>query len=212
MRSFERLDLLTGPGGALEAAIQAREQGLVRYISFSVHSDPQIAIEALRRYPFDTVLCPTSPMDHFVSSFANEFLPVAAQQQVGVVGMKVMALGKLAPVASLAIRYALGLPLTTIILGCSTMAQLEADLAIAESFTPLSMAERVELFRHVLGMVRPEDMPWSAIDYYNPHVWRPRREPDAMTLLADLGGLSAEEAATLPPLRGRLRLRGSRSH
>ncbi len=105
---FERLDQMTGKGGALEAAIQAREEGLVRFISISGHTDPQVQIEALRRFAFDTTLVAVSVLDHFIYSFAEEFLPVAAQKGVGVVGMKIFGYKKLAQVADRALRYALG--------------------------------------------------------------------------------------------------------
>ena len=175
--SFEKLDKLTAKGGALEAFIQAREEGLVRHISISGHTDPQIQIEALRRYPFDTVLVAASVLDHFIYSFAEEFLPVAARLGIGVIGMKIFGYKKLAHVADRALRYALALPLTTVIAGCSTMAELEADLAVAESFTPLSGTERLELYRDVLPLVTPENMPWKAVAWGDPSGWKPREEP-----------------------------------
>jgi predicted aldo/keto reductase-like oxidoreductase len=174
---FDRLDQMAGKGGALEAAVQARDEGLVRFISISGHSDPQVQIEALRRFPFDTALVAVSVLDHFIYSFAEEFLPVAARQGVGVVGMKIFGYKKLAHVAGRALRYALGLPLTTIIAGCSTMAELEADLAVAEGFAPMTGAERLAFFREVLPMVTPDNMPWKASDWDNPTEWKPRQEP-----------------------------------
>jgi aryl-alcohol dehydrogenase-like predicted oxidoreductase len=174
---FDRLDQMTGKDGALEALVQAREEGLVRYLSISGHTDPQIQIEALRRFPFDTTLVAVSVLDHFVYSFAEEFLPVAAQKGVGVIGMKIFGYKKLAHVADRALRYALALPLTTVIAGCSTMAELEADLAVAESFTPMTGPERLAFFREVLPMVQPENMPWKATDWGSPTEWKPRREP-----------------------------------
>jgi aryl-alcohol dehydrogenase-like predicted oxidoreductase len=174
---LERLDQMTGQGGALEAALQAREEGLVRLISLSGHSDPQVQIEALRRFPFDTALVAVSVLDHFVYSFAEEFLPVAAAKGVGVVGMKVFGYKKLAHVADRALRYALGLPLTTIIAGCSTLAELEADLAVAEGFAPMTSAERLAFFRETMPWVTPENVPWKAADWENPTEWKPRREP-----------------------------------
>ncbi len=173
----ERLDAMTGPGGALEAAIQAREEGLVRYISISGHTDPQVQIEALRRFPFDTALVAVSVLDHFIYSFAEEFLPFAQRQGVGVVGMKIFGYKSLGHVAERALRYALALPLTTVIVGCSTMAELQADLAVAESFAPMTGPERLEFFREMLSLVRPENMPWKATDWSNPTEWKPRREP-----------------------------------
>jgi aryl-alcohol dehydrogenase-like predicted oxidoreductase len=174
---FQRLDQMTGKGGALEAAVQAREEGLVRFISISGHSNPQVQIEALRRFPFDTALVAVSVLDHFIYSFAHEFLPVAAQKGVGIVGMKIFGYKKLAHVADRALRYALALPLTTVIAGCSTMEQLEADLAVAESFVPMTGPERLVFFREISPMVKPENMPWKAADWGNPTEWKPRQEP-----------------------------------
>lgn len=179
---FERLDAMTAKGGALEAAIQARDEGLVRFISISGHANPQVLIEALRRFPFDTVLVPVSVLDHFIYSFVEEFLPVAQQQGVGVVGMKVFGYKALAHVAERALRYALALPLTTVIVGCSKIAELEADLAVAERFTPLSGAERLELYREVLPLVKPQNMCWKAEDWDNPVEWRKRVEPAGFPL------------------------------
>ena len=57
---LEDLDRAAGPGGSLEAAIEAKEEGLVGAIGITGHGDgaPQTHLEALRRYPFETVLTP----------------------------------------------------------------------------------------------------------------------------------------------------------
>jgi aryl-alcohol dehydrogenase-like predicted oxidoreductase len=174
---FDRLDAMTARDGALEAAIRAQGEGLVRFISISGHADPQVLVEALRRFPFDTALVAVSVLDHFIYSFAEEFLPVANRLEVGVVGMKVIGYKALANVADRALRYAMGLPLATVIPGCSTMEQLEANLAVAESFTPLSGPERLQLYRNVLPLVKPGNMRWKAADWGHPVEWKPRVEP-----------------------------------
>ena len=176
-----RLDAMTGPGGALEAAICAREEGLVRLIGISGHSNPQVQLEALRRFPFDSALVAVSVLDHFIHSFAEEFLPMAQHRGVAVVGMKVFGLGALADVSGAALRYALALPLTTVLVGCSTMEQLEKDLAIAESFAPLSGPERLALFREVLPLARPETVRWKAADWNHPSEWKQRVEPAGLS-------------------------------
>jgi hypothetical protein len=172
--TFERLDEMMGPGGALETMIAAKEQGVVRHISISGHTDPQIQIEALRRYDFSTVLCAVSVLDHFIYSFAEEFLPVAREKNVGVIGMKIFAYNRLGHVADKALRYALGLPLTTVIVGCSKLSELEDDLAVAESFAPMSGPERLAFFEEMMPMVKPENMPWKADDWGHPTDWAPR--------------------------------------
>src|SRR5512136_2193259 len=166
-----RLDAFTGKAGALEAAIQAREEGMVRRISISCHTDPQILVEALDRFPFDTALVALSALYHFILSFAEEFLPVANARGVATIAMKVLGFGSLAHEAERALRYALGLPVSTVIVGMETMAQLEQNLAIAESFVPMSDEERLAFFKDIIALVRPEKMRWKATDWDHPTQW-----------------------------------------
>jgi len=171
---YARLDAFTGPGGALEAAIQARDEGLVRHISISGHTDPQILVEALDRFPFDSALIAVSALDHFILSFAEEFLPIANAKGVATIGMKVLGLGSLTHEVERSLRYAFGLPVSTVIVGMETMEQLEQNLAIAESFEPLSDVERLAFFRDIIHLVEPEEMPWKAADWGDPVEWVPR--------------------------------------
>ena len=171
---FTRLDEFTGKGGALEAAIQARDEGLVKNISISCHTDPQILVEALNRFPFDSALIATSALDHFIFSFAEEFLPLANQKGLATIGMKVMGLGSLAHDPERALRYALGLPLSVVIVGMETMAQLEQNLKVAETFTPMSDAERLAFFKDIIHLVEPAKVFWKAVDWDNPTEWIPR--------------------------------------
>ncbi len=172
--SLEELDKVTGPGGSLEAAIRAREEGLIRFISISGHTNPRVQIEALNRFPFDSVLCAVSVLDHFILSFAEEFLPVANAKGVAIIGMKVMGLGVLAPFYEKALRYTLGLPISTAIVGMETMEQLEKNLSVAQNFRPLTDEERLELFRETLPLVTPQKVMWKAEDWGNPAFWKKR--------------------------------------
>ncbi len=169
--SFDRLDAFTGKGGALEAAIQARDEGLVRNISISCHTDPQILVEALNRFAFDSTLMALSALDHFILSFAEEFLPLAKAKGVATIAMKVLGFGSLTHDVERALRYAFGLPVDTVIVGMETMAQLEQNLAIAESFTPMNDEERLVFFRDIIGLVRPDRMRWKATDWGHPTEW-----------------------------------------
>ena len=172
--STDELNKLTAPRGALQAAIKAKQEGLVRFISISGHVNPQIQVEALRRFPFDSVLCALSVLDHFILSFAEELVPAAQAKGVAVVGMKVMGLGRLNHIYDRALRYTLGLPVSTAIVGMETMEQLERNLNVARDFQPLTDTERLQLFQEVLPMVRPETVPWKAGDWSNPVAWEQR--------------------------------------
>jgi aryl-alcohol dehydrogenase-like predicted oxidoreductase len=174
VRDKVELDSITGPGGALETAIEARKQGLVRHISISGHSNPRVQIESLERFPFDSVLCATSVLDHFVLSFAEEFLPVAREKGVAVVGMKVLGLGNLGDVYERALRYAFGLPLSTAIVGMETMDQLKKNLETAENYRPLTDEERLEFFKEMLPRVTADVMHWKAEEWNKPVEWKRR--------------------------------------
>ena len=172
--SLEELDHITAHGGALEAAIQARDQGLVRYISISGHSNPRVQVEALNRFPFDSVLCAASVFDHFILSFAEEFLPLANARGVAVIGMKVMGFRALGHIYEKALRYSLGLPISTAIVGVETMEQLQKNLAVAENFKPLTDEERLDLFRATLPLLTPKAAMWKADDWDHPVSWKKR--------------------------------------
>ena len=172
--SFEELDKITAEGGALEAAIQARKEGLIRCISISGHTDPKVQLEALERFPFDSVLCATSVLDHFIKSFVEEFLPAANAKGTAVVGMKVMGLGALSHIYEKALRYTFGLPISTAIVGMESMEQLKKNIYVAEHFRPLSDEERLELFKEVLPLVTPEIVEWKARGWGSGQGWEER--------------------------------------
>jgi hypothetical protein len=172
--SMEELDKLTAPGGALEAAVLAREQGKIRYISMSGHRNPQVQVEALRRFPFDSMLVALSALDHFILSFAEEFLPVANAKGIAVIGMKAMGLAKLGPYYERALRYSMGLPVSTTIVGMESMDQLKKNLAVAENFTPLGDEEKLEFYKKIIHLASPEVIRWKTTDYFNPVEWDKR--------------------------------------
>jgi len=57
---MENLDLVTGPKGSLQAAIRAKDEGLVSAIGLTghAHQAPTVQLEGLRRFPFDSILTP----------------------------------------------------------------------------------------------------------------------------------------------------------
>ncbi len=59
----DELDQITAPGGAFEAFVRARDQGLVRYLGITGHGmdAPRIALEALDRMDLDSVMFPLNP-------------------------------------------------------------------------------------------------------------------------------------------------------
>jgi aryl-alcohol dehydrogenase-like predicted oxidoreductase len=71
----EDLDRVTRPGGSLEAAVEAKEEGLVGAVGITGHGHeaPATHLEALRRYPFDTVLTPWNYVLSTDEGYARDF-------------------------------------------------------------------------------------------------------------------------------------------
>jgi predicted aldo/keto reductase-like oxidoreductase len=94
---------------------------------------------------------------------------------VATIGMKVLGLGSLSHEVERSLRYAFSLPVSTVIVGMESMAQLEQNLAIAESFSPMADNERLAFFKDIIPLARPEKMRWKATDWDNPTEWISRR-------------------------------------
>jgi aryl-alcohol dehydrogenase-like predicted oxidoreductase len=72
---LEDLDRATRSGGSLESAVEAREEGLVGAVGITGHGHeaPATHLEALRRYPFDTVLTPWNYILSTDESYSRDF-------------------------------------------------------------------------------------------------------------------------------------------
>jgi hypothetical protein len=164
---LEQVDEIFAPGGAMEALQQAREQKMVRFLGVTGHADPEVLMEAIRRFEFDTLLLALNAADPHHLSFAEKLLPLAVEKQLGIIGMKIPARGRIleswtpppldqqreierpARPGTLKMRealyYVLSLPVSTVIVGCDSVAQVEEDVALAHAFTPLSPSQMAAL-------------------------------------------------------------------
>jgi predicted aldo/keto reductase-like oxidoreductase len=96
--SMEELDQITQPGGALEAVIKARDEGLVRYIGITGHGldVPKVFLEALRRFDFDSVLFPLNFILYANLGYrrqAEQLLAPCKSRDIGVMIIKSIARG-----------------------------------------------------------------------------------------------------------------------
>jgi aryl-alcohol dehydrogenase-like predicted oxidoreductase len=87
------LNTILSPGGALEAVLEAKKQGLVSFIGITGHHPP-LHNEALRRFDFDTVMFPLNRVHAAHFSGWNDWRPllkIAKQKDAGVLAIKVVA-------------------------------------------------------------------------------------------------------------------------
>ncbi len=96
--TIEELDQVTRRGGALEAAIEAREKGLTRFIGITGHGmdTPDVFLEALNRFDFDTVMFPLNFILYGDSKYreqAEVLIQECHARNVGIITIKVLAKG-----------------------------------------------------------------------------------------------------------------------
>ena len=133
--------------GGLKAALEAQKAGKVRYIGFTGHKDPSIHVKMLNKpYDWATAQMPVNVMDAHYRSFQREAIPVCLARDVGVVGMKSLGGGgsrgeiptKTSVTHEECRRYALSLPVSTLVVGILSMEELQAEIKIGRDFKPMS--------------------------------------------------------------------------
>ncbi len=165
------VDAIFAKGGAMEALREMQEQKVVRFLGVTGHYRPAALMEAVNRHSFDTILMALNAADNHIHSFTAELLPLVVEKQMGIIGMKVPARSRLLSnwtpppleeqqhswegsaiatrpgVMSMAeaMQFTLSLPVSTVIIGCDNIAQLEENVRVARDFTPLSQSQMAAL-------------------------------------------------------------------
>ena len=147
---MEDPDRIFARGGAMEAALEAKQAGKIRYIGFTGHKDPYIHLRMLEvarqhSFHFDTVQMPVNVMDAHFRSFAKQVIPVAAEQGIGVLAMKVFGGRSVLQSKTVepldALRYALSQPVSVVITGMDSMPILNQAFTAIKDFKPMSEAQ-----------------------------------------------------------------------
>jgi aryl-alcohol dehydrogenase-like predicted oxidoreductase len=176
------VDAVFAKGGAMEALLEMKEQKVVRHLGITGHYRPEPLMECIRRHPFDAILMAVNAADPHHYSFNEALLPMAVERQMGIVGMKIpgrsrllstwtppsieaqkrswegMAIQTTSPgtlTMREAMHYTLSRPVSTVIVGCDTVAQLEENVRIARDFTPLSDTQTAELVKRAEVCSKP---------------------------------------------------------
>jgi uncharacterized protein len=175
------VDQIFAKGGAMEALLEMQQQKVVRYLGFTGHYRPDALMECIKRHDFDTVLMAVNAADPHHFSFDKDLLPLAVERQMGIIGMKVPARGRIlsswtpqslevqkhmwegmvpAPTPGTitmreAMYYTLSRPVSTVIIGCDNTTQLEQNVQLARDFTPLTDKQQTELVAKVESVAKP---------------------------------------------------------
>ena len=148
---YDDPDLHFAAGGVVEALGEAKRLGKARFVGFTGHKDPEIHLRMLARgYPFDTVQMPLNCFDATFRSFEQRVLPELLRRGIAPIGMKSLGGGGYPVRAGIvtaeeALRYALSLPVATVVSGVDGRGVLRQNLAVARGFTPMTAPEMAVL-------------------------------------------------------------------
>ena len=151
---FEDPDRIFAADGAIEAFLEAKQAGKLRFIGFTGHKDPHVHLYMLEtaarhNFQFDTVQMPLNLMDAHFRSFQHHVLPVLVKNNIGVLGMKSVGAGVILQSKTVTaiecLHYAMNLPTSVVITGMDKMEILEQAIQAARTFRPLSEDEVAKL-------------------------------------------------------------------
>jgi aryl-alcohol dehydrogenase-like predicted oxidoreductase len=173
----DQVEQIFASDGAIKAMEKAKAEGMVRYLGITGHYEPLVLLEAVKRYPFDSILMAVNAADIHYLSFKNYLLPEAQKNGIAIVGMKVTTRSRLLsswtppPLEAQtderlrtpkpgtitikeALTYNMSLPVSTTIIGVDSVAQIEENVKIASEFTPLSQSQMEEIELKTLPIAR----------------------------------------------------------
>jgi predicted aldo/keto reductase-like oxidoreductase len=144
---MEDPDRVFADGGSMEAFLEAKKAGKIRFIGFTGHKDPLVHLRMLEvagqhGFEFDTAQMPLNVMDAHFRSFAHKVVPELVKLGVGVLGMKsmgdgnVLKSGKVTAIECL--HYAMNLPTSVVITGMEKMGILDQAFEAVKSFQPMA--------------------------------------------------------------------------
>jgi aryl-alcohol dehydrogenase-like predicted oxidoreductase len=139
LQGGEDMERRLGPGGALEALIEAKEQGLVRHIGCTSHHS-QVLIEAIRRFDFEVILVPMNVAER---DPLRELIPLCQEKGIGVTIMKPLATGLLP--APLALKWLLNQPIASAVPGVTTIEEMEENALVGHRDLALTAEERARV-------------------------------------------------------------------
>ena len=150
IKTQDQMDQIFSKDGAMKAMEKAKSEGMIRKIGITGHFEPIVLLEAIKRYPFDSILMALNAADPHYLSFKKYLLPEAQKQGIAIIGMKVATRGRMISTwtppplneppdrmatkkpgtitIKEALTYNMSLPVSTTIIGVDSIAQIEENV------------------------------------------------------------------------------------
>lgn len=154
VRTDGDVERIFGPDGAMEAFVEAREKGLVRFLGVTGHQEPAVVKKCLETFDFDTVLVPVNPAEPHYKCFLDEIVPVASAKDLGIIGMKVYMKNLFNAPKKVLFCYALTQPIATATIGMDDVAQVRENVDVAKEFITMRYKEVVRVNEFIAPYAR----------------------------------------------------------
>ena len=143
-------DKFFAANGPLEALLEAKKAGKIRYIGFTGHKDPAVHLKMLElaaqhKFHFDSCQMPLNVMDYHFRSFAHQVVPKLVEQGTAVLAMKSLAAGAIVRSGTVTaiecLHYALSLPTSVVITGMDSLERVDQAMEAVRTFQPMSESQ-----------------------------------------------------------------------
>lgn len=136
LRTKEDINEIFSSDGAIHALEELKKKGKIRFMGITGHHDPNILVEAIRRYDFDTILLCVNAGDSHYLPFISHVIPHARNKGMGVIAMKVTAQGYALSSITMkeAFYYSLSQDVDLAIIGCKTPKEVQENANLARNF------------------------------------------------------------------------------
>jgi len=94
LKTLDEVETAFAADGVMELLVKAKQQGRVRFLGFSAHSE-EAALAALQKFDFDTVLFPINFVCWFEGDFGSALVEKAQSRNMGILALKSLALCRL---------------------------------------------------------------------------------------------------------------------
>lgn len=162
IKSTADVDRLVAADGALAVFRSLKEQGAIRAIGVSGHTDSKVMVDAMRRIQPDCIMTPQNPghgsgLGQAGASFTADVIPYALRHGIGLLGMKVTGQNALTGKGGMSahdlVRYIVSQPVAAAVIGMGAPEVVESSAEIARNLTPMTPAEMEAARTRILAAV-----------------------------------------------------------
>lgn len=165
------VDKIVAADGALKFYRSLKDQGVIKAIGITGHSSGSVLVDGIKRIEPDVVMCPQNPAHSGANSGGDfvQLIPATAERNIGLIAMKSTArtalIDKNGVTAEQLVRYALSLPVASVVVGMANMPVIESCVRLAKAQQPMPANERKQLEEKLVAAYERKWLPYMLAGY-----------------------------------------------